>query len=53
MVLLLVRDENFLGRNKFLGETFLSVIDIPKLNIVVSFENLEQIHLKLSVSQEH
>jgi hypothetical protein len=51
MVVLSVKDEYFLERNKFLGETQHSVTDIPKSDITVSFENLGQIHLKLSQSR--
>nr|CAD7408511.1 unnamed protein product [Timema cristinae] len=49
MVQFVIKDQDFLGmRNEFIGETFMSFSDIPKTEMTVGLEQMEQIHLKLS-----
>ncbi|CAG2056866.1 unnamed protein product [Timema podura] len=49
MVQFVIKDQDFLGmRNEFIGETFISFSDIPKTEMTVGLEQMEQIHLKLS-----
>nr|CAD7447692.1 unnamed protein product [Timema bartmani] len=49
MVQFVIKDQDFLGmRNEFIGETFISFTDIPKTEMTVGLEQMEQIHLKLS-----
>jgi len=43
-----IKDQDFLGKNDFLGEAFISFSDIPKTDMTVGLEQLEQVHLKLS-----
>jgi hypothetical protein len=43
-----VKDQDFLGMNEFLGEAFVSFSDVPKTDMTVGLEQLEQVHLRLS-----
>jgi hypothetical protein len=43
-----VKDQDFLGKNEFLGETFVAFSDVPKTDMTTGLEQLEQVHLKLS-----
>lgn len=43
-----IKDQDFLGKNEFLGEAFISFSDIPKTEMTVGLEQLEQVHLKLN-----
>jgi len=48
LIMFTIKDQDFLGKNEFLGEAFISFSDIPKTDMTVGLEQLEQVHLKLS-----
>jgi len=48
LIMFKIKDQDFLGKNDFLGEAFMPFSDIPKTEMTVGLEQLEQIHLKLS-----
>jgi hypothetical protein len=48
LIMFTIKDQDFLGMNEFLGEAFISFSDIPKTDMTVGLEQLEQVHLKLS-----
>jgi len=47
LIMFTTKDQDFLGKNDFLGEAFISFSDIPKTDMTVGLEQLEQVHLKL------
>jgi hypothetical protein len=49
MVMFMVKEKTFLRRNRYLGQTLIAFDDIPRFDGVTKFENLEQMHLKLSL----
>lgn len=48
LIMFTLKDQDFLGMNEFIGEAFISFSDIPKTDMTVGLEQLEQVHLKLS-----
>ncbi|PSN30834.1 Protein unc-13 4B [Blattella germanica] len=48
LIMFTVKDQDFLGMNEFLGETFVSFSDVPKTDMTTGLEQLDQVHLKLS-----
>jgi hypothetical protein len=48
LIMFTIKDQDFLGMNEFLGEAFVSFSDVPKTDMTVGLEQLEQVHLKLS-----
>ncbi|XP_069677889.1 protein unc-13 homolog 4B isoform X4 [Periplaneta americana] len=48
LLMFIVKDQDFLGMNEFLGEVFVSFSDIPKTEMTTGLEQMEQVHLKLN-----
>ncbi|XP_046996115.1 protein unc-13 homolog 4B isoform X1 [Schistocerca americana] len=43
-----VKDQDFIGANQFIGEAYIAFADVPRTDMTKGLEELEQIHLKLS-----